>query len=46
MMNRKTISSLPVAACIAAYAGGLKFAITSDRENATYTRGEQSVFTD
>jgi len=45
MMNRKTISILAVAACIAAHAGELKFAITSDRENATYTLGEQAVFT-
>ena len=45
-MMRKTIFSvLAVAACAAAYAGGLKFDITSDREDATYKLGEQAVFT-
>ena len=45
-MMRKTISSvLAVAACAAAYAGGLKFDITSDHEDATYKLGEQAVFT-
>ena len=45
-MMRKTIFSvLAVAACAAAYAGGLKFDITSDHEDATYKLGEQAVFT-
>ena len=45
MMIRKTISILAAAACVAAHAGGLKFNITSDRADATYTLGEQAVFT-
>ena len=45
-MMRKTISSvLAVAACVAAYAGGLKFDISSDHADATYKLGEQAVFT-
>ena len=42
MMIGKTISILAAAICVAAHAGGLKFAITSDRENATYT---QDIYT-
>ena len=45
-MMRKSISSvLTVVACVAAYAGGLKFDIASDRADATYKLGEQAVFT-
>ena len=45
MMIRKTISILAAAICVAAHAGGIKFNITSDRADATYTLGEQAVFT-
>jgi len=45
-MMCKTISSvLAVAVCAVAYAGGLKFDITSDHEDATYKLGEQAMFT-
>ena len=45
-MMHKTLSSvLAVAACVAAYAGGLKFDIASDHADATYNLGEQAVFT-
>ena len=33
------------AACVAVHAGGIKFDITSDHEDATYKLGEQAVFT-
>ena len=45
MKRKTTFSILAVAACLAAYAGGLKFDIASDRADATYKLGEQAVFT-
>ena len=45
MMHKTTFLIMAVTACVAVHASGLKFDITSDRADATYTLGEQAVFT-
>ena len=45
MMRQVTSLIMVAAVCVAVHAGGIKFDITSDHEDATYKLGEQAVFT-